>query len=278
MVITVDLIQFKHVSFAYAHSQQILSDLSFVVPAGSRLSIIGPNGSGKSTLVKLMAGLLTPTKGQVLLNGTSLAKHANLQTAVGIVFQNPENQFVGSTVAEDVAFSLENLRVPTQQMDQLIDQALRRVDMLAYRHASIERLSGGQKQRVAIAGILALQPQLIIFDEATSMLDPVGRRQIMQIMTDLQSQGLTTVSITHHLDEAELSDNILVLDRGHLVDFGPVHQVLADQSLMKQLALLPAPGTELKAALAEHDISVPDNYQTTEEVVSWLKQQLHSNR
>lgn len=263
-------IEFQHVSFNYSNRQEhpILQDLTFTLPVGSSTAIIGPNGSGKSTLVKLMAGLLSPTSGQVTVqDGT-----------VGIVFQNPENQFVGSTVAEDVAFGLENQQIPTSQMPARIHNALQQVGMLDYAHSAVDQLSGGQKQRVAIAGVLAMQPAVMIFDEATSMLDPLGRQQVMDIIDSLAKSGMTIVSVTHHLDEAERVDQILALQQGKIVAAGPSHQVLANQVLVDQLELIPAPGAALKAALANRQITVPDEYQTTEEVVSWLSKQLHSNQ
>src|SRR5699024_10418426 len=214
-------IKFNRVTCKYPDSTKVLIDnQSVVLPTNKWISIVGHNGSGKSTVVRLLNGLLQPSKGKILI-GDLEVNEQHLETVhklVGMVFQNPENQFVGSTVAEDVAFGLENYNVAPEEMPKIIKQALKSVGMIDYEDSLIADLSGGQKQRIAIAGVLAVKPKIIIFDEATSMLDPVGRESIMKLLETLHHDGgYTIIMITHDLNEAELADHILILDQGKVV-------------------------------------------------------------
>lgn len=272
------IIEVDHVSFAYpGTTTNSISNLNLTVSKSDWLAIIGQNGSGKSTLVKLLSGLQLPDSGSVIVNN-QLVNEDNLSTIhqqVGVVFQNPGSQFVGSTVAEDVAFGLENRQVPSESMPTIIEQCLKAVDMWEYRQAAPDALSGGQQQRVAIASVLALQPQVLILDEATSMLDPLARQQVMTLLKKLQQQGLTIVMVTHELAEAEQAQRVLALDHGQVISNGLVHDVLSNQSLIQKLKLVQAPGQELINQLQQLGLPVPDHYLTTEEVVQWLKQRLN---
>lgn len=210
---------FDHVHFYYQQEQQVLEDISFIIEPGEFVAMVGANGSGKSTIAKLMDGLLLPRRGQVKLGNlnTSVREDlVNIHEQIGIVFQNPEDQFITTTVMDEVLFGLQNIRVPREEMDHRVEYALQAVHMEDYKEAMPHHLSGGQKQRVAIAAILAMRPQLIIFDEATSMLDPLGRKQVLSIMKDLHSQGMTIIHITHHMDEVLYANRVLLLHQGRI--------------------------------------------------------------
>ncbi|MBD7894426.1 energy-coupling factor transporter ATPase [Limosilactobacillus sp. Sa3CUN2] len=272
-------IKFNHVTFKYPNSQKILiDDQSFTLPTNKWISIVGHNGSGKSTIMRLLNGLLQPNKGQITIDNL-VVNEQNLEEVhklVGMVFQNPENQFVGSTVAEDVAFGLENYNVAPEEMPMIIKQALATVGMTKYENSLISDLSGGQKQRIAIAGVLAVRPQIIVLDEATSMLDPMGRESIMKLLRKLHDDGhYTIIMITHDLNEAELADHVLVLEQGKVLANGITEEVLSNSKLLKELQLAPATGEQIREKLISVGISVPDKYLKTEEMVRWLKQKLN---
>ncbi|SES23611.1 energy-coupling factor transporter ATPase [Psychrobacillus sp. OK032] len=213
------MLTFDHVYFYYKKGQPIIDDISFTIRTGEFVSIVGANGSGKSTVAKLIDGLLLPRSGTVKLHQLDTAKPADLDEIhqqIGFVFQNPEDQFITTTVMDEVLFGLQNIRVPREEMRGRVDAALRAVQMEDFLEAMPHQLSGGQKQRVAIASILAMQPQVIIFDEATSMLDPQGRKQVLSIMHDLHRQGMTIIHITHHMEEALTAERILLIHGGCL--------------------------------------------------------------
>ena len=213
-------IEFHNVSFSYGGSFAI-RNLSLTVEEGEFIAVLGHNGSGKSTLARLCNGLLEPDEGWIDIFSLSVGKRRNLFTIrknVGIVFQNPDNQAVASIVEDDIAFGAENIGLAREEIGRRIDFALKAVGMEAYRHAACSRLSGGQKQRVAIAGVLALDPKVLILDEATAMLDPRGRREVMDIVTRLnREQGRTVVLITHFMEEALRADRAVVMNRGEIV-------------------------------------------------------------
>lgn len=272
-------IKFNHVTFKYPDSDKVLIDnQSFVLPVNKWIAVVGHNGSGKSTIVRLLNGLLQPNKGKILIDDLEVNEQ-HLETVhklVGMVFQNPENQFVGSTVAEDVAFGLENYNVAPEEMPTLIKQALKSVGMIDYEDSLIAELSGGQKQRIAIAGVLAVKPKIIIFDEATSMLDPVGRESIMKLLETLHHDGgYTIIMITHDLNEAELADHILILDQGKVVANDVTKKVLSNHQLLRKLQLTPAAGEQIREELIHAGIKAPQEYITTGEMVRWLKQKLN---
>lgn len=231
-------LELQDVSFSYGKTPAI-QDLSLSVNAGEWVTIVGPNGSGKSTLTKLIMGLLTPTTGDVRVDGLTLSPTTvhSIREKIGIIFQNPDNQFVGVTVKDDIAFGLENLNVPYPEMIARITKYARAVEMDDYLAKEPSQLSGGQKQRVAIAGTLAMHPDLIIFDEATSMLDPEGRHAMMAIMDDLKHQGKTILSITHDLREALRCDRVLVMHEGTVLKTGTPKEILRDEAVLEEARL-----------------------------------------
>lgn len=213
------MLTFDQVDFYYKKGQPVIENVSFTIETGEFVAIVGANGCGKSTIAKLMDGLLLPRKGSVKLKTLDTAKPAELteiHQQIGFVFQNPEDQFITTTVMDEVLFGLQNIRVPREEMRSRLDDALQAVHMEGYLDAMPHQLSGGQKQRVAIAAILAMRPQIIIFDEATSMLDPQGRQQVHSIMQELHRQGLTIIYITHHMEEVLSAERVLLLHKGSL--------------------------------------------------------------
>ena len=218
------LIEVNNLVFSYDKKVNVIDGVSFCVESGKYISIIGHNGSGKSTFAKLLIGLLEASSGEIKAFGLDMnAKNVReIRRKIGIVFQNPDNQFVGTTVRDDIAFGLENRCVPTEKMEQIIEEFSHKVHMENFLDKEPENLSGGQKQRVAIAGVLALMPEVIIFDEATSMLDPRGKREVRECIDEMRKENpnLSILSITHDLEEAFSSDEIIVLKEGKVVASG----------------------------------------------------------
>ena len=213
------LIEVKKVTYSYDNEKNAVEDISFNIEKGTYTTIIGHNGSGKSTLAKLMAGLLQAKSGEIVVNGFKINEDnlSELRKVLGIVFQNPDNQFIGSTVKDDIAFGLENRQVDPKDMDEIIVEYASKVGLSDYLNKEPQNLSGGQKQRVAIAGVMAMKPNIIIFDEATSMLDPKGKKEIKQLMYNLHSDSdFTIVSITHDIEEVLQADDCIVLNKGKL--------------------------------------------------------------
>jgi energy-coupling factor transport system ATP-binding protein len=240
--VLVPLVSFERVCFAYPNkeAEQVLTELSFTIQDGEWITIIGHNGSGKSTLAKLLNGLLLPTSGTVRVTGIDTKDQQQIwkiRQLVGMVFQNPDNQFVAPTVLDDVAFGLENLGVPREDMMSRIQAALAQVSMLDFTDYEPHRLSGGQKQRVAIAGILAMRPKAIVFDESTAMLDPIGRKEVMGVVQELHQKGFTIINITHFLEEALYSDRILVMEKGKIAMQGQPKEVFSHVRELKQIGL-----------------------------------------
>lgn len=269
-IITVNNIKYK---YNIDDDHLALNDVSFSVKQGEWLSIVGPNGSGKSTLAKTLNGLIAPQEGSVQVDGLDLTMENvwDIRQRVGMVFQNPDNQFVGATVQDDVAFGLENLGVPRPEMIERIEQALAQVGMTDFAEKEPARLSGGQKQRVAIAGIVALKPKIMILDEATSMLDPRGRREVLQTVKEVKErENLTVLSITHDVDEAAASDRVLVMKGGQIIDHDKPEAIFSQtKNLMSYGLDVPFP-ERLKQALAQENIKVPNNYLTKEGLIDWL--------
>lgn len=234
-------IEFRNVTFYYKKSEVVLDNLSFVIEDGSMTAIIGHNGSGKSTIAKLIMGLLEPISGEIYLNDELLTidNLDEMRSKMGIIFQNPDNQFVGSTVQDDIAFGLENRRVDPEEIRRRVEKYSRLVAMEEFLEKNPENLSGGQKQRVAIAGVLAMESDLIIFDESTSMLDPKGTKEINQTIKNLKNitQGKTIISITHELEEALYADRILVLNNGKIVLEGTPDKVLPEKDILEASGL-----------------------------------------
>lgn len=250
-----------------------LNGVSLEIEEGEWIAIIGPNGSGKSTLAKTINGLIAPDSGEVFIDQLPLTEENiwSIRERVGMVFQNPDNQFVGSTVQDDVAFGLENQAVPRDEMIQRVESALAQVKMLDFKEREPARLSGGQKQRVAIAGVVAIAPKIIILDEATSMLDPKGRQEVIETVQRIkEKENLTVISITHDIDEAANASRILVMQAGKLVKEGTPQEIFSNGDQLIDMGLdIPFP-EKLKAALEERGITVPEAYLTEEGMVEWL--------
>ncbi len=229
------LIEVNNLVFSYDKKINVVDGVSFSVESGKYISIIGHNGSGKSTIAKLLIGLLEPSNDSIKAFGLDLnAKNLGaIRSRIGIVFQNPDNQFVGSTVRDDIAFGLENRRVPHDQMDEIINKFAEKVRMSEFLDKEPENLSGGQKQRVAIAGILAMNPDVIIFDEATSMLDPKGKREVRETIDLMRKENpnLSIISITHDLEEAFSSDEVIVLKKGKIVGHDKPENILENPGI-----------------------------------------------
>lgn len=233
-------IEVSNLSFSYTEEGNTIQDVSFSIPKGSYTTIIGHNGSGKSTIAKLIIGLLKAQSGTIRILGTELTPETvyDLRSHVGIVFQNPDNQFIGSTVADDIAFGLENQCVPQEDMQALIEKSAASVGMSDFLQAEPTHLSGGQKQRVAIAGILAMTPDIIIFDESTSMLDPQGKASInAQIKRLHDEKNITILSITHDMEEVAQSQHVIVLNHGVVEMEGTPKEVFAQEAMLKKMQL-----------------------------------------
>ncbi|SEO91643.1 energy-coupling factor transport system ATP-binding protein [Amphibacillus marinus] len=263
-------IQVKNIKFRYdlRLDHHVLSDVSFVVEKGKWVSIIGENGSGKSTLARLLVGLLPPESGSIFINNQLVDEQSKgqIRKKLGIVFQNPDNQFIGTTVEDDVAFGLENQQLSYEEMHNRVAEALKVVDMYEHRAKDPSQLSGGQKQRVAIAGVLALQPEIMIFDESFVMLDPLSRRELLESLQLIQAQyDLTIISITHDRNEAALADKVIVLEQGKLISEGAPANIFAEEK-----KLTPPFAEALRRRLATAGVSIPNHYMSEEELVDWL--------
>ena len=275
------MIEVKDVCFVYPGNSEnksvtALSDIRLHINKGEFVGIIGHNGSGKSTLSKLLNAIIFPTTGDVIINGLNTKDHEHLwdirQTA-GMVFQNPDNQLVATIVEEDVAFGPENLGVPSLEIRERVDRALATVDMLAYAHQKPHQLSGGQKQRIAIAGILAMEPECIIFDEPTAMLDPSGRREVMETIRKLnQEKNMTIIHITHYMSEIINADRIIVLDAGKIVMEGTPVEIFKNVSALKKIGLDVPQMTELAYELRKEGMNIKDSILSIDEMVDALCQ------
>ncbi len=271
-----DPIQTFNVAYRYEEDgQQAVDHVSLTVPKGAMVAVLGHNGSGKSTLAKLMNALYLPTEGSVLVCGLDTAKEENLwdvRKHAGMVFQNPDNQIVATVVREDVAFGLENLGVPQPEMLPRIDEALAAVRMTEYAAAAPHMLSGGQKQRVAVAGVLAMQPDVMILDEATAMLDPSGREEVFSTVRKLnRDKGITVIWITHFMEEAALCDRVLVLHHGAIAMDGVPREVFNRVEELKKLGLDVPPMAELAGMLRQSGLPLPAGILTVDDMVKELK-------
>lgn len=233
-------IEVEHLTFSYDGEQDVLKDVSFQIEEGSYTTIVGHNGSGKSTIAKLLIGLMEAKSGTITVDGIKLTEKSvyDIRDKIGIVFQNPDNQFIGATVADDIAFGLENHQVPQEQMQTIIERFAQQVNMSKYLNSEPTKLSGGQKQRVAIASVLAIAPQILIFDESTSMLDPQGKAEINGLIRQIhQSSGMTIVSITHDIEEMSNSDHVIVMSEGQVVMDGTPEMILKREQELVELQL-----------------------------------------
>jgi ABC-type cobalt transport system, ATPase component len=272
------ILEIKNLTYQYEESSDIyaVNDVSFDVFRGEWVSIIGRNGSGKSTTARLIDGLMAAASGEIIINGQTLTEKNvwELRQKVGMVFQNPDNQFVGSTVEDDVAFGMENHGVPREEMLARVNAALERVNMQEFKTKEPARLSGGQKQRVAIAGIVALRPDIIILDEATSMLDPKGRLEIIQVVREIKEQyGLTVISITHDLDEASLSDKIIVMRDGKIEQIATPDALFLNHNLV-DIGLDVPFSANVARELRQNGLQIPEKYYTESELADFLWQSL----
>lgn len=272
-------VEVSHLSFSYDGQNDVIKDVSFEIPKGSYTTIVGHNGSGKSTIAKLLIGLLKAKSGEIKILGNTLNEENVylLRNHVGIVFQNPDNQFIGSTVADDIAFGLENHCVPQEQMQAIIEDVAARVNMSNFLDSEPTKLSGGQKQRVAIAGILAIAPDIIIFDESTSMLDPQGKASINEQIQKLHDErNITILSITHDMEEVAQSEYVIVLKDGKVEMQGTPKQIFEHKGKLKEMKL------ELPFALSfseklKNEGIFKDSYCTLDEVVNELCQLRSTN-
>ena len=269
-----NIIEVKNLSYRYDHKSEdyILKDVSFHVKQGEWLSIVGHNGSGKSTTVRLIDGLLEAESGDIIISGDKLTADNvwEKRRQIGMVFQNPDNQFVGATVEDDVAFGLENQGMDYPMMVKRVHEALELVGMQNFKEREPARLSGGQKQRVAIAGVVALQPDIIILDEATSMLDPEGRLELIRTVKEIKDKNhLTVISITHDLDEISLSDRVLVMKNGQ-VESTAIPRELFSRPDLEDLGLDQPFVNQVKAAMIQTGLTLPETYLTEKELQEQL--------
>lgn len=269
-----NIIEVKNLKYKYNQEDEryTLNDVSFHVKQGEWLSIIGHNGSGKSTTVRLIDGLLEAESGDIYIDGDALTIDNvwDKRRLIGMVFQNPDNQFVGATVEDDIAFGLENQGIPLEEMRSRVDEALELVGMTDFKTREPARLSGGQKQRVAIAGVVALRPKIIILDEATSMLDPEGRLDLIKIVREIKERhGMTVISITHDLDEVALSDRVIVMKNGQVESISTPNELFMREDLV-DLDLDRPFTTELASSLRQTGLDLPLRYFTEEELEETL--------
>ena len=265
-------IRIEDVSYTYEEAPSpALSGISTTIRDGEFVAVLGHNGSGKSTLAKLLNALYIPTEGKILVCGFDTADDEyvwEVRRRAGMIFQNPDNQIVATVVKEDVAFGLENLGVPTEEMFPRVESALATVHMSKYADAAPHMLSGGQKQRVAVAGILAMEPSVLIADEATAMLDPSGRREVLDTVLSLnRNKGITVVWITHYMEEAALADRILVVSDGMIVREGTPREVFMDVDRMREMHLDVPPMADLSSRLRAEGMPLKEGILTIDEMM-----------
>ena len=269
------IIELEDIHYRYHEDdvREALAGVSLEIRRGEWLAIIGHNGSGKSTLAKVMNGLIEANTGSVVVNGKTLTEETvfDARRTVGMVFQNPDNQFVGTTVEDDIAFGLENIGLPREEMLERVTKVLEMVKMSEFRTKEPARLSGGQKQRVAIAGVTALEPEVIILDEATSMLDPKGRLEVISTIQKLHKEKkITVISITHDLDEAAQADRVVLMEQGQIQQIGTPKEIFKLGSKLVEKGLDVPFAEKLIEALRERGINVPEEYLDEEGLVEWL--------
>lgn len=273
-----DFIKIENLVFDYikndeGHTLRAIDDVSFTVERGSFTAVIGQNGSGKSTLAKNINGLLVPTSGKIYVDGLDTSEEDTLwevRQKVAMVFQNPDNQIVSSIVEDDVAFGPENLGVDPAVIRERVDEALKGVEMYEHRKKAPHLLSGGQKQRIAIAGAVAMEPECIVFDEPTAMLDPKGRKEVLDVIKKLNAKGITVLLITHFMEEAAQADKIVVMDDGVVKMVGTPEEIFLRAEELKALSLGVPPAVDLAMKLREREIDIPEGILTVDEMVDYL--------
>lgn len=273
-----DFIKVEDLTFEYVKSEdgtavRAIDSVSFSVERGSFTAVIGQNGSGKSTLAKNINALLVSTSGRVMVDGldTSVPEHVwDVRSRVAMVFQNPDNQIVSSIVEDDVAFGPENLGIEPVEIRKRVDEALTGVEMYDFRKKAPHMLSGGQKQRIAIAGAVAMEPECIVFDEPTAMLDPRGRDEVMSVIKRLNGKGITVLLITHFMEEAAQADKIIVMDRGVKKMEGTPEEIFLRADELKALSLDVPPAVDLAMKLRERGIDIPEGILTIDDMVNCL--------
>lgn len=274
-IITIKNLIFEYTRGDESQPMRAIENLSLNIERGSFTAIIGKNGSGKSTLAKNLNGLLLPTEGVIYVDGYDTRDDENIwnvrQTA-GMVFQNPDNQLVSAIVEDDVAFGPENLGIAPEEIRRRVDKALEDVNMGRFKKKAPHLLSGGQKQRIAIAGVVAMKPKCIIFDEPTAMLDPKGRAEIMSIIDELHAEGITVILITHFMDEAVRADRIIIMHEGHVLLDGTPQQVFEQEELIRSVNLDVPLMVEMGAKLRKAGIDVPKDIITEEKMVEFICQ------
>ncbi|KAB7666166.1 energy-coupling factor ABC transporter ATP-binding protein [Bacillus sp. B1-b2] len=267
------LVKVNNISFHYENQmEKALDNVSFNIYEGEWVAIVGHNGSGKSTLAKLLNGLQYSQEGSIEVDETVISEDTiwNVRKKIGMVFQNPDNQFVGTTVQDDVAFGLENNAIPRSEMLTRVKDSLSRVKMLSFLDQEPHHLSGGQKQRVAIAGVIALKPAIIILDEATSMLDPEGREEVFDIMRELQGDKMTIISITHDLEEASKADRMIVMNKGKVYKEGTPREIFNMQDELVEIGLDIPFAIKVSQSLRDKGVKMNEIYLTEEELVTGI--------
>lgn len=279
-----NIIEIKNVTYNYVEDEveyTAVNNVSLNIEKGSFTVILGHNGSGKSTLAKMLNGLNRPSSGDVLVDGINTRDEENeflIKKKVGMVFQNPDNQLVASIVEEDVAFGPENLGLEPKVIRQRVDEALKAVGMYEFRNSTPHHLSGGQKQRIAIAGIIALEPECIVLDEPTAMLDPKGRQEIINTILRLNKEkGITVVLITHYMEEAEKADRVLVMNDGEFIADGTPKEIFKNVKMLKSVGLDVPQTTELLYALNQNGMAVPTDVLSIEETADAIMHYLEEN-
>jgi len=287
-----EFIKVEGLSYSYEEAEDgkeprlVLDNISFEINKGEFVAVLGHNGSGKSTLAKLLNMILSPTSGRITVMGKDITSDElsdddvlTLRKNVGMVFQNPDNQLVATIVEDDVAFGPENLGVPPAEIRERVNKALSDVGMLSYAKHEPHRLSGGQKQRVAIAGVMAMMPQCIIFDESTAMLDPIGRKDVMESIIKLnREKGITVIMITHYMEEAAMADRIIVLDDGRILLDGTPANVFEKEMLLKECGLAVPQGTELVHKLRAAGMNLKGDCVTLESCVDLIANELKNGK
>lgn len=281
IIINFDNVHFKYESEDTQNEALAIDGLNLKINKGDFVAILGHNGSGKSTLAKLTNAILLPDEGKVYVNGMDTSNEDllyDIRQTVGMVFQNPDNQIVATIVEEDVAFGPENLGVDPAEIRKRVDNSLKAVGMYEYRNHEPHKLSGGQKQRVAIAGIIAMQPDCIVLDEATAMLDPRGRKEVMKTVRDLNEKlGMTIIFITHFMDEAVTANRVVVMEQGRLIMDGTPKQVFKNVDKLREVGLDVPQVTELSRELKKINIDLPDDILETDECVNAILNVLGEN-